>query len=258
MHRCCCPIRTWNTLCEKLHEDSILQEMRKQAKKNGDVGPYTQRRTAPLKTSADMLRESNAQHSKAAAPPAGQARASRLSTAWKAVAAKVGRVAVVDAMNVFKKSKETASTSAKQVTDFPMWSEAVSQDESITSEYLAGRDLAGQAFVEVFARSNPWAVRDFDYGLTPGYAHKMGLALELIVSGATKPAALQQRLRVLALGHVQMGIKPEMLPSFEKALFEFLSEVRSHAVSSLLSAIAHCCENCLQLTVPFEVAWTSH
>ena len=220
-----CIIRTWNTLCEKLQEDKITKEKRREAKKNGETGRNAVRRSVDLKSSADMLRgASGAKQKKVETrPSATKAAAEGLSKGWKALKNKGTAMGILSSRS--DKSKNTASVSVEQVTEFPMWDKTAAQDEDITEEYLAGRDLAGQAFVEVFSRLNPWAVRDFDYGLSADHAGKMGLALELIVSGATKPLSLQQRLRVLALGHVQMGIKPEMFPSFEKALFEFLNEV---------------------------------
>ena len=109
-------------------------------------------------------------------------------------------------------------------TEYPMWTKKQAEEES--EEYVLGRDTAGDEFVKVFAEQNAWAVKQFDYGLDPEHGKKMGLAMELIVSSATKPQKLNQRLRVLALGHVQMGIKPEMFPHFEKTLFSFLKQVR--------------------------------
>ena len=232
--------RSWNTLCEKLHDDKIQRELRRQAKKNGQNGA---RQSRELRSSADMLRAATrkpnlpagrgsldaGQRKKGSTARSsldmGQAARGGLARQWSAIKDK-GMSALRKTSNKDNSEAAAASeASAEQVTEFPMWGKKAVLDDTITEEYLAGRDMAGQAFVEVFSRLNPWAVRDFDYGLSTTHAAKMGLALELIVSGATKPLTLQQRLRVLALGHVQMGIKPEMFPSFEKALFEFLNEV---------------------------------
>lgn len=78
---------------------------------------------------------------------------------------------------------------------------------------------------QVFAARNPWAVTQFDFGLKDDHAEKMGEALELIVNSSTKPQVLAYKLRVLAISHVQMGIKPSMFPPFEEALFDFLKTV---------------------------------
>eukprot|EP00951_Prasinocladus_malaysianus_P032031 scaffold309953_cov33-Prasinocladus_malaysianus.AAC.1 len=105
--------------------------------------------------------------------------------------------------------------------EFTLWQKKGQQQDP---EYLAGRLAVGQAFLDVFASKNAWAVKQFDFGLNPQHAEKMGEALELIVNSATKPQVLQHKLRVLALGHVQMGIKPEMFKHFEVALFDFLAQ----------------------------------
>ena len=110
-----------------------------------------------------------------------------------------------------------------EIVEFPMWTKKEKEEGS--EEYVIGRTAAGEEFVKVFAKMNPWAVDEFAYGLSPDHGKKMGLAIELLVSGATQPIKLNQRLRVLALGHVQMGIKPEMFPHFEKTLFAFLKQV---------------------------------
>uniref|UniRef100_A0A061RFS7 Hemoglobin-like flavoprotein n=1 Tax=Tetraselmis sp. GSL018 TaxID=582737 RepID=A0A061RFS7_9CHLO len=104
-----------------------------------------------------------------------------------------------------------------------MWS----RRETVASgdAYLSGRDLVGRMFIEVFASRNPWAVKQFDYGQKKHHAEKMGQALELIVSCATRPKVLQHKLRVLALSHVQMGVKPEQIELFGEALFDLLEQV---------------------------------
>ena len=78
----------------------------------------------------------------------------------------------------------------------------------------------------MFASRNPWAVTQFDFGLKDDHAEKMGEALELIVNSATKPQVLAHKLYILAIGHVQMGIKASMFPAFEEALFDFLKTVQ--------------------------------
>eukprot|EP00873_Tetraselmis_striata_P003952 jgi/Tetstr1/424216/TSEL_000148.t2 len=92
-------------------------------------------------------------------------------------------------------------------------------------DYIDGRQRVGKTFLDIFAARNAWAVRDFNFGKSESHAEKMGLALELIVNSATKPKVLQHKLRVLALGHDQMGIKPAMFPRFGEALFDFLEQV---------------------------------
>ena len=54
----------------------------------------------------------------------------------------------------------------------------------------------------------------------------MGEALELIVNSATKPQVLAHKLYILAIGHVQMGVKASMFPAFEESLFDFLKTVQ--------------------------------
>jgi hypothetical protein len=93
-------------------------------------------------------------------------------------------------------------------------------------DYINGRLCVGQTFLDIFAARNAWAVRDFNFGLSATHAEKMGLALELIVNSATRPKVLQHKLRVLSLGHDQMGIKSSMFPRFGEALFDFLEQVR--------------------------------
>ena len=106
---------------------------------------------------------------------------------------------------------------------FQLWRKKL---ENNNPDYLEGRRASGARFIEYFAAQNPWAVKQFDFGKSAHHPEKMGEALELIIKGATKPQILQHKLRVLSLSHVQMGIKPEMFIHFERALFDFLQQVK--------------------------------
>eukprot|EP00951_Prasinocladus_malaysianus_P017034 scaffold133841_cov53-Prasinocladus_malaysianus.AAC.1 len=137
---------------------------------------------------------------------------------WKSAGSKI------KATRLFAKPTIPQGVSAPVIdSDFPMWSKKMNSAQS-AAEYIEGRNAVGKYFLDLFAARNAWAVRDFDFGLNPEHAKKMGLALELIVNSATRPQVLQHKLRVLALGHVQMGIKPQMFQNFERALFQFLEQ----------------------------------
>lgn len=195
--------RSWLLLCERLYEEGASKNKKAAAGSvvpgTGDAGPDT-------------------------APPASAPSAAEVNpfvSKWKSIRTKTSVATMLS--RAARKEQAPKPTKIIGGTEYPMWSKLAGGED--TPEYIEGRDLVGAAFVEIFASQNAWAVKDFNYGLNPEHAKKMGLALELIVSGATKPQKLQQKLRVLGLGHVQMGIKPEMFPSFEKALFTFLQQV---------------------------------
>eukprot|EP00873_Tetraselmis_striata_P007051 jgi/Tetstr1/427315/TSEL_017484.t1 len=118
---------------------------------------------------------------------------------------------------------DSAETSHRTAKSKNMWSkkEAIASHDS----YIRGRELAGEAFVEVFATRNAWAVKEYSFGLKKDHGRKLGEALELIVTSSTKPQVLQHKLRVLALSHIQMGLKPEQLAVFGDSLLEFLEQV---------------------------------
>jgi hypothetical protein len=145
-----------------------------------------------------------------------QKKSSGVTMGAMVAAYKAGGVAAVKALIVGNKEDKS------NAGGFTLWQ----KKESMQSpEYLEGRHAVGQAFLDIFASRNAWAVKDFDFGLSPTHAVKMGEALELIVHSSTKPQLLQHKLRVLSLGHVQMGIKPEFFPHFGTALFAFLEQV---------------------------------
>ena len=129
-----------------------------------------------------------------------------------------------DVKAAFAEMFSSSEASESNVKTFTLWTK---KEDSENPEYLMGRLALGKRFLHVFADQNPWAVKQFDFGLKPDHASKMGEALELIVTSATKPQVLQHKLRVLSLSHVQMGIKPAMFTDFEKALFSVLKKVRA-------------------------------
>mmetsp|Transcript_7928 Transcript_7928/g.22709 ORF Transcript_7928/g.22709 Transcript_7928/m.22709 type:complete len:1117 (-) Transcript_7928:312-3662(-) len=106
---------------------------------------------------------------------------------------------------------------------FSMWTKKESMSDN--SSYMRGRRLAGEAFVDIFAAMHPWAVKDFNLGVKSHHADQLGEAIELLVTCTTRPQILQHKLRVLALSHVQMGIKPGQIAAFGEVLFEVLEQV---------------------------------
>ena len=214
--------RSWLFLCEKMYDEAVAKNM----KSNGEVDrrPSLDMSAAPLLPKSDT-----------SVKPEKAGKAKGLLNRFKRGA------------KASTKAQGDASQDIAVGTEYPMWSKKQAEEES--EEYILGREAAGDAFVKVFAEQNAWAVKQFDYGLDPEHGKKMGLAMELIVSGATKPQKLNQRLRVLALGHVQMGIKPEMFPHFEKTLFGFLQQVRPQVIIVIIISSSSSI-----ITIPIPIA----
>jgi hypothetical protein len=219
--------RSWLFLCEKMYDEAIQVAIKKSSRSSVDmVRPSLDLGVSPSDPSTAFLIAKSGISS--ATLDQGQV------SIWKAVKAKglVEGLKYVRAKRISAKAKalkidgpgDAKSSHIVKDTEYPMWTKKES-GEGESNEYVIGRDQAGAEFVKAFSEMNPWAVAQFDYGLNPEHGKKMGLAMELIVSGATRPQKLNQRLRVLALGHVQMGIKPEMFPHFEKTLFGYLQKV---------------------------------
>lgn len=147
---------------------------------------------------------------------------------------------------------------------YQIWSkqeslDSCSSDGNITSRYIQGRNLVGEYFVE----SMSWTLKDFGLGSKREHGEMLGEALEMLAQCSTRPHILQQRIKALALSHVQMGIRPAHLMFFEHSLFQFLHQARmrvpragmksSHHVSSVRqfpSRLASCASLISQCSKP--------
>jgi len=80
----------------------------------------------------------------------------------------------------------------------------------------------GEIFLRHFLKVLPKQGKGFNFG--EDFPIKIGRILDLIVSSATRPKELQQKLRGMATRHIEMGVTPEHLPCFQQALFTVLQE----------------------------------
>lgn len=249
-------LRSWEFLCERMYDESINPQARRSSvgTRGPAYEPYpgyvppskqvkapppdkptkksTQAKAPPPEAPKKEEVKSEAGDEDGQAPAANNPVAALQESTLSLVLAAYKAGGLRKALRTFANAGKDAAGHSET---FALWSKKGGSNSK--PEYLAGRLATGKRFLDTFAAQNPWAVQEFEFGLKPSHAAKMGEALELIVTSATKPQVLQHKLRVLSLGHVQMGIKPEMFSTFERALFSFLNEVIPAAVRQVPPAL---------------------
>lgn len=219
------PSRTWLFMAERMHEETTEKEENR--KRLSDDDGATDDSGSEEGEEGELLGGEEASRSNLGMRAAQK---SAMTLSRKAMTTAMSMMSHIATRRKRPKGSPQAGMSRHKPGDlFQTWRKKDAHAEG-NPDYLNGRLRIGQTFLEVFAARNLWAVEDFGFGKSPSHAEKMGLALELIVNSATKPKVLQHKLRVLALGHAQMGIKSAMFPRFGEALFEFLDQVQAAAL----------------------------